>query len=120
MNDDVVGIIPDENLDDDTQGMGPAVDDLIDEEDLVNADDLDVLAEDAAHVAEDEDFLFEEDDTLGTVKKKRVVDSEVSDEFAELIVDEDEEDDEDDFIGDEDDEARYNFRADEDSLDEGF
>jgi hypothetical protein len=124
MSDDVVGVIPDDNLDDETQGFGPTSDDLTDDTDadLAVIDDLDVLADDAEHPLEDDGFLFEDDELLGQKKKKK---SEVAVEDEELvgvgiIEEEIEEDDDEDFFGDEDDEARYNYRAEEDLLDEGF
>lgn len=119
MSDDVVGVIADENLDEDQQGLGPTGDELAEEGELVDIDDLDVLPDDVAHGLEDEGFLFEEDELVGTKKKKS--DPAVADEFAvEEVVGEEDPDDEEDFYGDEDDEARYNYRAEEDVLDDGF
>jgi hypothetical protein len=119
MSDNITGIIPDDIIDEDGQVFGLSEDGLI-EDDLGVVDDLDVLVDDVAAVGLEDEFLFDEDDSLGSVKKKRVlVEGEEGDEFADEIFDEDEDDD-DDLITEEDDEARYNYRAEEDPLDEGY
>ncbi len=116
MDDDKTGIIPDENLDDDASfDLG---EDVLEEE-IENVDDLEVIGESIAEVEGDEDFYFDEDDTLGSSRKKKVIGENEDDELSEDF-DEEEDDDDDDFYTEDDDEARYNYKGDEDALDEGF
>lgn len=119
MSDNITGIIPDDNIDEDGQVFSIPEEDLIEDEDLGAVDDLDVLVDDVSAVGLEDEFLFDEDDSLGSIKKKRVlIEGDEGDEFSEEDFDEDE--DEDDLITEEDDEARYNYRAEEDPLDEGY
>jgi hypothetical protein len=103
MSDDVAGILPDDELDEEQTKFGPTGADFLEDEELIEVD-LDALHEDVLPV----------EDEFGSL----------ADEFGDTLkpeVGEDEEDDdEEEFYTDEDDEARYNFKADEDPLEEGY
>ena len=104
MSDDAVGILPDDELDEEQTKFGPTSDDFLEDEEIVEVD-LEGLHDDVLPVEEDE---------FGAL----------TDEFGEPVkpdvVDDEEDDDEEDFYTDEDDEARYNFKVEEDSLEEGY
>lgn len=104
MSDDAVGILPDDELEEEQTKFGPTSDDFLEDEEIVEVD-LDALHEDELAPIEDE---------FGSL----------TDEFGDTLKPElgedEEEDDEEDFYSDEDDEARYNFKADEDPLEEGY
>ena len=104
MSDDAVGILPDEEIEEEQPKFSPTGNDFLGDEEIIEVD-LEALHEDVLPIEEDE---------FGSL----------TDEFGDAVKpevgEEEEDDEEEDFYSDEDDEARYNFKADEDPLEEGY